>query len=359
MSLDDLITANPQLLIPNDYTGISPIQCVSILGELDYLQTGAVETAIAIPMTVVGIYQVICGGLPILMANRSQWRKPLWLGSLFCCMFCLTTQVASLELSNVYVCFEIARLGFRTSKYFGFISFQINWQKGTPIDLRSPMGLEVAVNGLYGSQVFTAFLSLAEIAYEIIAALRVGVFLGPRSPKAMAIYVFTGFVCMYHFIFCIFIMYFSQLGRDVFAAHASKISKAGVTDLVLTAIIDTTTSALFIWQLASKMGLNRKIFMKFFQSRGVLRLVTNIGLAIATMTQVARPDYQTHPMFAGVFEMWIGWQINTFIQFSFVETKELVQSYSRSIQGSHASSQGPTVMSTAGSTSSRLPPRRT
>ncbi|KAI8592725.1 hypothetical protein BDZ88DRAFT_220893 [Geranomyces variabilis] len=338
MSLDDLISANPQLLIPNDYTGISPIQCVCILGELDYLQTGAAETAIATPMTVVGIYQVICGGLPILMANRSQWRKPLWLGSLFCCMFCFTTQVASLELSN---------------------AFQINWQKGTPIDLRSPVGLEVAVNGLYGSQVFTAFLSLAEIAYEIIAALRVGIFLGPRSPKAMAIYVFTGFVCMYHLIFCIFIMYYSQLGRDVFAAHASKISKAGVTDLVLTAIIDTTTAALFIWQLASKMGLNRKIFMKFFQSRGVLRLVTNIGLAIATMTQVARPDYQDQPMFAGVFEMWIGWQINTFIQFSFVETKELVQSYSRSIQGSNASSQGPTIMSTAGSTSSKLPPRRT
>ncbi|KAI8592726.1 hypothetical protein BDZ88DRAFT_220899 [Geranomyces variabilis] len=311
---------------PNPFTGISLMQCYTILGFPARFQQTANETAIAAPMMVVGIHQVICGGLPILIAHRNQWRKPFWLGSLLCCIFCFTTQTASLVLAN---------------------NFSINWEAGFPIDLRTPFGISEGYPGLPPTQIYTAFLSLAEIAYEIIAALRVGVFLGPRSPKAMAIYAATGLCCVYHLVFCIFIMYYSQMGYEVFAVHAADISKAGVTDLVLTALIDTTTSALFIWQLASRMGLNRAIFLKFFQSRGVLRFVANIGLAIATITQVARPNYQDHPIFGGVFEMWIGWQINTFIQFSFVETKELVQSYSRTLQGTQSLA-GPTVMSSTG-----------
>ncbi|KAJ3170538.1 hypothetical protein HDU88_008438 [Geranomyces variabilis] len=73
--------------------------------------------------------------------------------------------------------------------------------------------------------------------------------------------------------------------------------------------------------------MDRRIFWKLTKSPGVFRLFTNIALAIATLCQVADPNFSTNPKFGGMFSLWTGWQINTFVQFSFVETKELVEDF--------------------------------
>ncbi|KAJ3138345.1 hypothetical protein HDU90_001307 [Geranomyces variabilis] len=172
-------------------------------------------------------------------------------------------------------------------------------------------------------------LSLGQISYEAAACIRASVFL--QKPNARMVGALTVAACLVHSVVPWSIVGYSLAnGRDQFEVHQRSFSNAAVADVTFAVFVEAITNLTFIYQLAHRMGMDRYvfglhkdsgrtfflkagIFTKLAKSPGVFRLFTNIALAIATLCQVADPNFSTNPKFGGMFSLWTGWQINTFV----------------------------------------------
>ncbi|KAJ3161342.1 hypothetical protein HDU86_007124 [Geranomyces michiganensis] len=334
-TVTQLITASKgSVLIPDPLLGASPLQCFGVIKVLlPALGSLQKQTGIAVPLTMVGLYQILFGALPTLFSTRNEWKKPIWQLSLASSLLLLASTIIILDLCQV---------------------FYIDWTRSTKIDFSSPLGEPIISQpnmlGWYQSMTQSRwvyahplFLSMGQITYEVAALIRASVLLPkPRARKALA--GLTIAACLVHFVVPWTIVGYSLAkGRDRFEAHQASFSKAAVADVTFGVIIESVTNLAFLHQLAKRLGADGYVIELFYQkqtdsltkthrkaviglatSAGAFRLVTNIALAIATLCQIADPNFSQNPQFGGVFSLWVGWQINTFVQFSFVETKEII-----------------------------------
>ncbi|KAJ3019414.1 hypothetical protein HKX48_002113 [Thoreauomyces humboldtii] len=313
-SVEALIVADPSVVVPNALTGISPLQSAIIILELlPSYYTTSYEVVWSVPFTTIGIVQILCGAFPTLFANRAQWRKPIFLLSSIACVLFLIAQFTAMDIAA---------------------TFYVHWQKSVVIDLSQLIGFKMVEAVTPREDVYCIFVAAGQSVYEVVAAYRAGVFLGHRKPKTIALYALTALVVLLHTSVSFAIVFYGVArGNAAEQAVQDSFARAGLFDLGFGASIEILTNCAFIYHLIEKMGFDQYIFQKLLTSRGVLRLLGNIVLAIATLTQLARPSYLSHPLFGGCLCFWVGWQINTFVQFSFVETKEIVQDYSKRSQG--------------------------
>ncbi|KAI8914909.1 hypothetical protein DFJ77DRAFT_39478 [Powellomyces hirtus] len=314
-----LVMKDPTIMVPNAMLGFTPLQCFGVtkllLPNLEPLQA---ESAIAVPLAMIGLTQIFLGALPTLFDNRAQYKKPIWILAFLCCLFYLVSILTILDVNRVYY---------------------IDWHQAFAVEFTPDniIGWRAKTNSSPAAYTYAIFLSAGQICYEAVAAYRAGVFLGQRSKRMMALYALTGLAIVLHIVVPWTIVFYSYTkGQEEFQAKSEQFSKAGVADVTFGVFVESITNFFFIYHLAEKMGFDRFIFKKLATSAGVWRLFTNIALSIATLVELSRPDYNLKPLFGGTFAMWAGWQINTFVQFSFVETKEIVQDFSKRAQGSRS-----------------------
>ncbi|KAJ3163938.1 hypothetical protein HDU88_006107 [Geranomyces variabilis] len=325
LRIQTLITAsNTSVLIPDPFFFFTPLQCFGIIDVLlPALAPMQKEVAVAGPLAMIGMCQIIFGALPTLLAKRAQWRKPLYSLSVASALFYLASTIVVVDGQRV---------------------FYIDWQRTFAIDLTAPFGppgdltapnmlgwyYKRDVVGNAWTRSFPIFIGAGQFCYEIAAAIRASMaFVVPWTIS----------------------MYSVANGSDKWVEHQDQFSHAGLADVTLGVAVEIVTNLTFLSYLANGLSADKDIVKKLATSPGAFRLIVNIGLAIATLTLLGRQNYSQYPTFSGVFCLWSGWQINTFIQFSFVDTMELIADH-RSQIGSPA---GPTKAGTLSSNAERKP----
>ncbi|KAJ3152618.1 hypothetical protein HDU89_001311 [Geranomyces variabilis] len=333
LKIQTLITAsNTSVLIPDPFFFVTPLQCFGIIDILlPALAPAQQEVAVAGPLAMIGMCQIIFGALPTLCAKRAQWRKPLYILSVASALFYLASTIIVVDGQRV---------------------FYVDWQRTFAIDLTapfSPPGDLTAPNmlgwyykrdvvGNAWTRSYPIFVGAGQFCYEIASAIRASMAFGTKSDRKRWLYAATAVACVCHIVVPWTIsMYSVAKGSDKWVEHQDKFSHAGVADVTLGVAVEIVTNLTFLSYLAHGLSADKDIIKKLATSPGAFRLIVNIGLAIATLALLGRQNYSQYPTFAGVFCLWSGWQINTFIQFSFVDTMELIADH-RSQIGSPAES---------------------
>ncbi|KAJ3011270.1 hypothetical protein HKX48_006928 [Thoreauomyces humboldtii] len=209
------------------------------------------QAAIAGPLAMVGICQIIFGALPTLLANRTQYRKPIWYLSFSSCIVLLASAFSILDQYRV---------------------FTIDWTQEFPIDTSAPTTPpdDMSAPNLLGwyfthnvvSNPWTRsnpiLISTGQILYEIVSAFRAGALYGQNTGMMKVLYGLTTLACMGHVATAWTITFWNVVkGPDSFQAHADDFAKASIADLSFAVFVELITNLMFMYNLIEKMGRDK------------------------------------------------------------------------------------------------------
>ncbi|KAI8593633.1 hypothetical protein BDZ88DRAFT_403230 [Geranomyces variabilis] len=347
LKIQTLITAsNTSVLIPDPFFFFTPLQCFGIIDILlPVLAPMQKEVAVAGPLAMIGMCQIIFGALPTLFSKRAQWRRPLYILSVASALFYLAAMIVVVDGERV---------------------FYIDWQRTFAIDLTAPFGIpgDLTTPNMLGwyykrdivgnawTRSFPILVGAGQVCYETAAAIRASMAFVTEKNRKRWLYAATAVSCVCHIVVpWTMSMYSVAKGSDKWMEHQDKFSHAGLADMTLGVAVEIFTNLTFLAYLANGLSADKDIVQKLATSPGAFRLILNIGLAIATLALLGRENFSQYPTFSALFCLWSGWQINTFIQFSFVDTMELIADH-RSQIGSPV---GPTKVGTVSLDAARKP----
>ncbi|KAJ3157606.1 hypothetical protein HDU86_003258 [Geranomyces michiganensis] len=191
------------------------------------------DVAIACPLAMIGMCQIIFGALPTMFSERAQWRKPLWILSVLSALFYLASIVIVVDGQRV---------------------FYIDWQQTIAVDSTAPSSFAdtmMAPNmlGWYYKRSavgnawtwsYPIFVSAGQIFYEMVAAFRTCTVYRTEKGKTRLLYVVTALSCVCHFVVSWTIsLYGAVQGSEKWMSHQDKFSKAGVADVTFGVAIES------------------------------------------------------------------------------------------------------------------------
>ncbi|KAJ3183429.1 hypothetical protein HDU87_006748 [Geranomyces variabilis] len=292
MSADDALavkiqtlitTSNSSVLEPNPIFFFTPLQCFGIIDVLlPALAPTQKEVAVAGPLAMIGMCQIIFGALPTLFARRSQWRKPLWILAVASALFYLASAIIVVDGQRV---------------------FYIDWQKTYAIDLTSPFGppgdltapnmlgwyYKRDVVGNAWTRSYPIFIGAGQSCYEMAAAIRASMVLGTKKDRKRLLYAVTAGACVCHTVVPWAIaMYSVANGSAKWLEQQDIFSHAGVADVTVGVAVEIVTNLIFLAYLAHSLSADKDIVKKLATSPGAFRFTLNIALAITTLALLGR-----------------------------------------------------------------------
>ncbi|KAJ3023521.1 hypothetical protein HKX48_002684 [Thoreauomyces humboldtii] len=278
---------------------------------LPYLQPFMREAASGIAMAAIGFTECV-SAFSCLYAHRTQRKKPLFIVTSISVVFSTISCLAFLDLLNV-----------------SLVDFQSIWPPGMPIDLLDP------IPRAFGYRVFVATICscLAFVAQQWSSCFAVATIFG-KDGVLMILHASNALIGLAQLAntFVTF-GWLADVGQIQFDNTVEgTTAKSTIAVLFASALICIVFNILFCYHLLSTMNFSRHIILEILTSRGTLRQLISVGLAILVLTQTVKSNFTMRPAFGGSFALWTAWQINSFIQFTFVETKDFVTIYSTGLQ---------------------------
>ncbi|KAJ3178681.1 hypothetical protein HDU85_005084 [Gaertneriomyces sp. JEL0708] len=267
--------ADPSLLVPSVF-GVSAVQCISVIGGLiPQLRNVQSQATVAIPLTVIGLSQLLLTALPTLFENRTQWRKLIWQLSFISTICAIVSACLFLDVLSVFV---------------------VDWSQSITLDFTNPMGMNPSSTGNPTGITITQtnkkrlwayaiFLSASVSTYEAVAAYRVGAILGQRSVKMLILYGIAALTCASHVAVSWAVVFYGvAYGDAAFDAKSEQFAKATMADLSAGFAVEVVMNFAFIYHLVQKMGFDRHVVTKVATSGGMIRLMGTLCLAIVSIS---------------------------------------------------------------------------
>ncbi|KAI8825619.1 uncharacterized protein EV422DRAFT_563450 [Fimicolochytrium jonesii] len=302
------------LFIPNVY-GFNAVQAAILLKVFLPSQLKDTATAaVGVPMMMIGLSQILFVAVPTLLSNTKQYKKPVYIACAVACALTIVATCSSLKLA------DMAQTDFRQT---------------VAIDFTSMVGFSVVGNPSPYAYTWVYLLSAANVVFELMTILRLRAMLSSENLFGRILFAATILSCLSHLAAAwIPNSYFLARGNEDYNKLEDAFNSLILADAIVTFVLNTMTDWTFIYILLSKMEWNRTILIQIAKSSIVLRYSVNTICAIVCIAQINGPTFYVSLLYTGSRCMWVAWQITTFIQFSFVHTKEIVTAYSASIQGS-------------------------